>query len=83
MVRSSPFFGLFCGAVFATSAFLVDAFTLAPPTRHASTRLWNAASDGKKAVEVVEDYRDNLKNSRTAPGHDDGSEKKVRDILRM
>jgi hypothetical protein len=34
-------------------------------------------SNNKDPIEVVEEYRDNLSNSRTAPGHHDGQEKKV------
>jgi hypothetical protein len=37
----------------------------------------DAASE-KDPAEVVEEYRDNLSNSRTAPGHHDGKEIKVR-----
>jgi hypothetical protein len=37
----------------------------------------DAASE-KDPTEVVEEYRDNLSNSRTAPGHHDGKENKVR-----
>ena len=36
------------------------------------------ATSKKDPIEVVEDYRDNLSNSRTAPGHHDGQEKKVK-----
>ena len=35
-------------------------------------------SNNKDPIEVVEEYRDNLSNSRTAPGHHDGQEKKVK-----
>jgi hypothetical protein len=80
MVLSSKLFHLLYAAVVVSCACVVDAFTLAPPSRQVPTILWNAASDSKKAVEVVEDYRDNLKNSRTAPGHHDGNEKKVSNI---
>jgi hypothetical protein len=81
MAPSSWFFPLILGALIMSSACLLDAFTLAPSSRHIPTRLWNAASDSKKAVEVVEDYRDNLKNSRTAPGHHNGNDKKVCVVL--
>lgn len=37
----------------------------------------DAAASKKDPIEVVEEYRDNLSNSRTAPGHHDGQEKKV------
>jgi hypothetical protein len=48
-----------------------------------SLRRWmTAAKDDatskKDPIEVVEEYRDNLSNSRTAPGHHDGQEKKVK-----
>lgn len=79
MLLSSSLSLLFFWAIVMASSS-VNAFSLVPPTRPVSTtRRWNAV-DGKKAVEVVEDYRDNLKNSRTAPGHHDGSDKKVRDF---
>jgi hypothetical protein len=57
----------------------------AVPSQQQSTVRWmtTAASNDdadvskKDPIEVVEEYRDNLSNSRTAPGHHDGQEKKV------
>ena len=78
--------------VMLTATSYVQSFTAVRPQQHPhassfvsspSTVLrWMTTSNDdaaskKDPIEVVEDYRDNLSNSRTAPGHHDGQEKKV------
>jgi hypothetical protein len=61
----------------------VQSFTMIPAASSRTTVVqWkmtpNENPSNKDAIEVVEEYRDNLSNSRTAPGHHDGQEKKVK-----